>query len=122
MPGRIRLRLVRDLTWQAVRKAAASRDDGMCLRCARPATDVHHRQLKGMGGTSDEYRKYGLANTVCLCRSCHSHVHAHPAESYESGFLVHSWNDPEEVPLKSGAAIIWLRADGTRTEDSPPLF
>jgi hypothetical protein len=74
-----------------------------------------------MGGTSDEDREYGLANIACLCRECHAHVHAHPAESYESGFLVHSWDDPEGVPLKPGA-VIWLRNDGTRTGDDPLLF
>lgn len=54
-----------------------------------------------MGGTSDAERNYGLANLVSLCRTCHNHVHANPAESYEEGWLVHSWSDPADVPLKN---------------------
>lgn len=53
-----------------------------------------------MGGTSDPEVSYGLANLVSLCRTCHAWVHAHPAKSYEQGWLVHSWNDPEDVPVK----------------------
>ena len=54
-----------------------------------------------MGGTSDETRAFGLDNLVLLCRECHSHVHANPEESYEEGWLVHSWDSPEDVELKN---------------------
>lgn len=88
------------LNWKTAREACFTRDEGMCRRCSRPATDCHHRKVKGMGGTSDNERNFGLANLISLCRDCHNHVHANPAESYEKGWLVHSWDDPADVPLK----------------------
>lgn len=87
------------MDWIQVRKNILSRDEGKCRKCSRPATDVHHRQVKGMGGTSDPRREYGAANLVSLCRACHNYIHAHPAESYEMGWLVHSWQDPEDIPV-----------------------
>ncbi len=71
-----------------------------------------------MGGTSDPEINYGLANLVSLCRDCHSWIHLHPAESYESGWLVHSWDDPAEIPLQpSPGMLIKLDHEG-RTETS----
>jgi hypothetical protein len=70
--------------------------------CGRPATDVHHRKVRGMGGTSDPEVSFGLANLVSLCRLCHTECHANPRESYEQGWLVHSWDDPAEVPITRG--------------------
>lgn len=64
----------------------------------RPATCTT-ASPKGMGGSSDPERWYGLANLVCLCRRCHGHVHAHPRESYDQGWIVHSWDDPGQVPV-----------------------
>ena len=89
------------LNWKVARRACFLRDEGNCQRCLRPATDAHHRKVKGMGGTGDEETKYGLANLVSLCRPCHNYIHAHPAESYELGWLVHSWQDPSEVQFKN---------------------
>jgi 5-methylcytosine-specific restriction endonuclease McrA len=80
-----------------VRKQALLRDEYRCQRCLRDATDVHHRRVKGMGGTSDEEINFGLANLISVCRECHSYIHLNPAESYELGWLVHSWEDPEDV-------------------------
>lgn len=53
-----------------------------------------------MGGTSDPERASGLAGLILLCRECHSWVHANPQISYEEGWLVHSWDDVTELPLK----------------------
>jgi hypothetical protein len=55
-----------------------------------------------MGGTSDEYILYGLPNLLSACRECHSWVHLHVAESYETGWIVHSYQDPADVELKPG--------------------
>jgi len=76
-----------------------ARDGGRCQRCYGTAIDVHHRRPRGMGGTSDDYISYGLANLVSFCRKCHDWVHAHPAASYELGWLVKSGEDPAEVPV-----------------------
>lgn len=87
------------MEWAKVRKEALARDDYHCRRCLKPATDVHHRKLKGMGGTSNRDVAFGLPNLVSLCRECHTYIHAHPQYGYESGFLVHSWDDPAEIPI-----------------------
>lgn len=34
-----------------------------------------------------------------LCDACHRWIHTNPAKSYALGLLVHSWADPETVPL-----------------------
>jgi len=53
-----------------------------------------------MGSRKNEDILYGLANLVSLCAACHAAVHLDPATSYEEGWIVHSWDSPEDVPLK----------------------
>ena len=100
--------------WDKARKLVLSRDGNKCIWCLGDADDVHHRAPKKMGGTKDEYIAFGLANLVSLCREHHSWVHAHPAEAYKLGFLVHSWEDPADVPivLKPGSVLVKLTPDG----------
>ena len=71
-----------------------------------------------MGGTSNDFIKYGLANCVSLCVLCHRHVHANPVESYDNGFLVRSWDDPRGCPLllANETVVIYLAADGNITK------
>ena len=69
-----------------------------------------------MGGTSDKEVKFGMANLASLCRSCHTDIHAHPENSYRSGFLVHSWDSPEDVAIEMGSITITLLSDGTKEE------
>ena len=88
------------------------RDDWKCVRCLRAANDVHHRKLRGMGGSE-------LLNTpdnlISVCRKCHSWMHSHPADSYNSGYLVHSWDNPEHIFILTSLGTLTLRADGSRT-------
>jgi hypothetical protein len=101
------------VTWQAARKTALARDEGKCRMCSQPATDVHHRQVKGMGGTSNPDTKYGMANLVSTCRECHTWIHGHPRVAYATGFLVHSGENPEEIFLSPGNMIkVRLTTDG----------
>ena len=105
-------------TWAKVKHIVNARDQGSCVKCQADATDIHHRTPRGMGGSSDPETNYGLANLVSLCRSCHDHVHANPAESYENGFLVRSWDDPRDCPvmLANETIVIYLAADGNITK------
>lgn len=100
--------------WERARKQVLLRDGGKCLFCLGDATDVHHRRPKGMGGTSNSYIAFGMANLVSLCREHHSWIHAHPEQGYKSGFLVHSWEDPADIPLvlKPGSFLIKLTPSG----------
>lgn len=88
---RIPLRSVRRQTVPVrVRVDVATRSGGRCElvlphwrygRCPRPASHMHHRLPRSQGG------QHTAANLLHLCSDCHSYVHAHPAESYESGWL-----------------------------------
>lgn len=73
--------------------AVAARSGKRCEYpgCTRPGAHLHHRQLRRHG-------RHDPDNILLLCANHHLHVHMHPAEAYEAGFLVHSWNDPSEVP------------------------
>lgn len=73
-----------DLAW---RKAVKERDGHRCRRCgATEALHAHHVQPRG----PSPHLRHDIDNGVTLCRLCHSHVHAHPAESYEVGWLKRS--------------------------------
>lgn len=100
--------------WEQVRRLVFARDGGKCLFCLGEADDVHHRRPKGMGGTSDKYIAFGMANLVSLCRFHHTWIHAHPEDGYRLGFLVHSWDDPAEIPLvlKPGTHYVKLLSSG----------
>lgn len=87
-----------------VREAVLYRDCGRCQRCLKqvdrwPGFSIHHRQ--GRGGR----RPHRLSNLVLLCGSgttgCHGWAHAHPAEAYESGWMVrrNSADQTDQVPM-----------------------
>ena len=44
-----------------------------CEVCGKPATDIHHVDNKGMGGSKT---KDYIENLIALCRSCHNKAHA----------------------------------------------
>lgn len=64
-----------------------------CVRCGYPYTQTHHRKLR-------RHKDERPVNLVQLCVRCHDFVHRNPASAYEQGLLVHSWDDPAEVPLR----------------------
>jgi hypothetical protein len=83
------------------RPKVARRSRGACeLRipgvCLGRAESQHHRQPEGQLGESSS------ANVIHTCghgtRGCHGWVEHHRKESYQRGWLVHSWDDPAKVP------------------------
>lgn len=103
--------------WDTAKKMVCSRDQWLCVRCERPATDCHHRKPRKMGGTRNAETNYGLANLVSLCRACHSYVHDNPAWAYGAGYLVHEGDDPEDVLIELGCGRqLRLRNDGIAEE------
>lgn len=104
--------------WIASKKLVNERDGGLCVKCGSEATDIHHRMPRGLGGSSDPDRNYGLANLVSLCREDHDWVHSHPVESYDNGLLVRSWDNPVDCPilLANDTIVIYLTADGNVTK------
>lgn len=50
--------------------------------CQGRAVHRHHVLRRSAGGSDDK------TNTLDACAACHSWIHAHPADSYERGFLL----------------------------------
>jgi hypothetical protein len=83
------------------RKALYERCKGYCEKCGGALPEgwaAHHRKLRSQGG------KDTLDNVVALHHECHNlgtkSVHLNPKQSYEDGFMVHSWDKPLETPVK----------------------
>lgn len=83
-----------------VLRGAVFTRDRHCVKCGKPLRDpvaVHHRKLRKHGGKDE------LTNLIALCSPCHNiapgSVHQNPRISYENGWLVHSWDDPAEIPV-----------------------
>ncbi len=52
--------------------------------CTGRAVHVHHVLPRAHGGND-------LTPLLDVCEACHMWIHDHPAESYERGWLLHSW-------------------------------
>lgn len=55
--------------WLDVRKKALARDNGKCIVCGRPATEVHHIHLR----SNRKDLVYNLNTLVSLCSEHHFH-------------------------------------------------
>lgn len=84
----------------AIRDAVLSRARGACERCGD--TDgpfaVHHRSPRQRGGTKRPEVNH-LPNLVLVDEHCHADIESHRTRAYETGWLVHSWDDPATTPL-----------------------
>ena len=88
----------------AWRDAAMEAADWMCERCGRPATNVHHRRPRGMGGTKDP-TIHDPSNLVALCGSgttgCHGWIESNRAQARWEGWLIsrHDTRSPADIPI-----------------------
>ena len=86
-----------------------------CEYCDCPAEETmafHHRKLRSRGGEDT------VANLVLVHHGCHNlktdSIHAKPAVAERLGYMVHSWQDPTEVPLvRADGSVALLLEDGT---------
>ena len=73
------------------------RAKGRCELCGQgvhfTVAEAHHRQMRSQLGPDR------LDNLMWLHPGCHQWIHLHPGWAYESGWLVHSWDNPSEVPV-----------------------
>lgn len=89
-----------------VREAVWSRDMNACVRCASPATELHHRRRRRDGG-------HGTENCVAACLGCHQWFHSHPADARDCGWIVSAYDDnPAETPMKCWYGWVLLDSDG----------
>ena len=75
------------------RLVAAMNLEDWCFRCGQEAAHKHHRKLRSQGGDNSP------ANLIRVCAECHDWIHYNPAEAYEQGYLVKSWQNPEDVEI-----------------------
>lgn len=83
--------------WRKLRGRVYKRSRGACERCfvgiPEDGFECHHRKLRSRGGEDT------VINCVALCDRCHGHIHAHPAQSTEEGWMVPSHANPAQVPV-----------------------
>lgn len=97
-----------------LRAAVLQRCQGYCERCGIPLENdfaLHHRKLRSRGGKDE------LPNLLALHHHCHNlgtnSVHLKPQQATEDGFLVASWDDPAEIPIRlHEASKVYLTVDG----------
>lgn len=104
----------------AIRVEVWERAGGYCERCGRAIegqqVSVHHRRPRRMGGTTDPVVNT-VANLAVLCGSgttgCHGEIESHRNEAYADGWLLHSGQNPAEVPVRlRGGPLVMLTLDG----------
>lgn len=71
-------------------------DDG--TRCGEMGSEYHHRRMRSAGGSNHPL------NILHACGWHHVQIHANPATSYQLGLLVHSWQDPADIPVRRETA------------------
>jgi 5-methylcytosine-specific restriction endonuclease McrA len=98
-----------------LRIQAVERTNGLCQKCWRPGSQLHHRKPRGAGGTSDPTIN-ALPNLVWLCLACHAHIEQHRLASYETGWLVRrNANPAEQYLIDNLGRMLMLLPDGSVT-------
>lgn len=86
----------------------------MCERCGIQLGEswaLHHRKLRSRGGKDE------ITNLVALHHHCHNlgtdSVHLNPEAATRDGFMVASWDEPDQVPLVlADRYLAYLLPDG----------
>ena len=84
----------------------------ICGKVAEPTMALHHRKLKSRGG------KDSASNLVWIHHGCHNldtlSVHNQPQKSKDYGYMVSSWQEPDETPFKCpDGTWVLLKNDGS---------
>ena len=61
--------------WQAVRDGILMRDNYLCVKCGKPAEEVHHKIHLSPDNIGDPNITMNPGNLVSLCRDCHFAEH-----------------------------------------------
>ena len=105
---------------EAARSLVRARDGHRCQRCGCSIVDapssIHHRKLKGMGGS-------GLLespeNLIRMCGSgttgCHGWAHGNPEQARAYGWIVRRLQDPADVPVQTYHGWMTLDTTGGKT-------
>jgi hypothetical protein len=68
-----------------VRRRSGDRCEARTRLCIGVGQQTHHRLKRGQGGNADP------AILMRICNPCDLYIESHPAESYERGWLIKSW-------------------------------
>lgn len=113
-----------------IRALCTARDAGLCVRCGSPATNLHHREGRGMGGRqgADRERVNGPAWLLWLCgmgntSGCHGWVDQDRATAEAQGYVLRRGHalDAEQVPVLTARGWERFADDGTRTACESPV-
>lgn len=107
----------------AVRTIVAARSGGICELCgSRPATQIHHRCGRQMGGSREEWVNQA-SNLLHVCDDCHDRVtntRGRREEVEEHGWLVRRGVTlPVEVPVRLWRGRVLLDDDGGYSHVAP---
>jgi hypothetical protein len=92
-----------------------SRAKGYCEVCGRVLGSegaLHHRKLRSRGG------EHTASNLIYVHHECHNlgtdSIHSRPAYAADKGWMVGSWQKPEETPfVRPDHSIVLLHNDGS---------
>ncbi|AXN53512.1 HNH endonuclease [Gordonia phage Fryberger] len=88
------------------RKTVSNRSGGLCEKCGRPGTDMHHRKSRSQGG------KWNPANVIHLCRDCHAYMTTHPLKGYQGGWMIKGFQSEYDSPLLRWGTWVFIDDDG----------
>lgn len=84
---------------QTVSEAVTRRSRGLCEASTPACPDGphkgshrHHKLPRSLGG------EHTPENLLHVCTTAHTWIHEHPADSYEHGWLTHSWEPTNPLP------------------------
>jgi hypothetical protein len=113
-----------------VRDLLAVRDHGKCVRCGRPATNVQHREGRGMGGRGRDQgaRTNRPSWLLSLCGSgntsgCHQWCDLQREDALAQGYVIRRNGPPVDaatVPVLTADGWQLFDDDGGRRPCSPP--
>ena len=61
--------------WQKVRQAVLMRDRFLCVKCGKPAEEVHHKKHLTPENIGDPRITMNMDNLISLCKDCHFEEH-----------------------------------------------
>ena len=61
--------------WEITRKSVLMRDRFLCVRCGRPAEEVHHKKHITPENIGDPSVTLNMDNLESLCKDCHFNEH-----------------------------------------------
>lgn len=100
----------------------AARSGGICeVDGKQRATQAHHRDPRGMGGSSRHPRYWDPNNLLAVCNTCHRLCETNREWARDLGYLVHRSDDYAIKPvLLHGQRLVLLAGESYMDEPTAP--